>query len=75
MGKKLERGPRLGKSMTLGELAAFVTEAQDNGHGNAEQVFVRGSWGGGIKSIMVDDEKLVEQTPGPNPDPRTIRPS
>lgn len=39
MGKKLERGPKLGKSMTLGELAAFVTEAQDNGHGNAEQVF------------------------------------
>lgn len=62
MGKKLERGPKLGKSMTLGELAAFVTEAQDNGHGNAEQVFVRTNFGGGIKSVLVDDDKLVEPT-------------
>ncbi len=56
MGKKLERGPKIGKSMTLGELAAFVAEAQ----GNGEQVFVRINFGGGIKSVLVDDDKLVK---------------
>lgn len=65
MGKKLERGPKLGKSMTLGELAAFVLEAQENGHGNAQKVFVRVNFGGGVKSILVDDDRLVE--------PRAIR--
>lgn len=67
MGKKLERGPQLGKSMTLGELAAFVTEAHENGHGDTEQVFVRINFGGGIKSIVVDDDKLVEPRATRNP--------
>lgn len=68
MGKKLERGPKLGKSMTLGELAAFVAEARDNRHGDAQQVFVRVDFGGGIKSIMVDDDKLVKPRRDPDID-------
>lgn len=69
MGKKLERGPKLGKSMTLGELAAFVAEARDNGHSDAEQVFVLINFGGGIKSILVDDDKLVQPRVVRNPKP------
>lgn len=66
---------KFGGEMTLSELKAFVEDAWSEDYSPLCKVSIRNSWRGGIKSIMVDDSKLVKQTLGPNPDPDSIQPS
>ena len=63
MGKKLQRGPKFGKEMSLEELRKFVEEADVMGFGDNVAPKIRAAWKGGIRSIELDEEKVVTPLP------------
>lgn len=62
MGKKLSRKPQIGKGLTLSELRKIVEEADLMGFGDNVTPRVRINFGGTVKEVEFDDEKVVTPT-------------